>query len=57
MGDEQRDAGSDMRSKTSGISLATRIRSIQQGQELTEQPWLVFGKQQGETKRCMINQS
>ncbi|MBA0688300.1 hypothetical protein Goari_006100 [Gossypium aridum] len=54
----KRDVGSDMRSKRSGISSATRIRSIQQGLGPTEQPWLVSGKQRGETRRCMIiNQS
>lgn len=53
-GNWQRDAGSVMRSKMSGISLATRIRSIRQGQGLIEQPWPGFGRRQAGTRLCMI---
>lgn len=52
-GNGQRDAGSGMKSKMSGISSATRIRSIQQGRGLIEQPWLGFGRRQAGTRQCM----
>jgi len=55
--DVQKDAGSDMKSRTSGISLATRIRSIQRGQGLIEQPWLAFGRRPGETSQFMTKQN
>ena len=55
--DVQRDAGSDMRSRMSGTSLATRIRSTQQGQGLIEQPWLASGRLPGETRQCMTKQN
>lgn len=56
-GNEQRDAGSDMRSKMSGISSATRIRSIRRGRGLTELQWRGFGKRLAETRQCMIRPS
>jgi len=46
-----------MKSRTSGISLATRIRSIQRGQGLIEQPWLAFGRRPGETSQFMTKQN
>ena len=51
--DVQKDAGSDMKSRMSGTSLATRTRSIRQGQGLIEQPWLAFGRLPGEARQCM----
>ena len=56
-GNEQRDAGSDMRSKMSGISSATRIRSIRRGRGLTELQWRGFGKRPAETRQFMIRPS
>lgn len=50
----QRDAGSGMKSRMSGIFSAIKIKSIQQGQEPTELPWLGFGKLQEEIKQFMI---
>ena len=40
----------DQALRTSGISSATRIRNTQLELEQTEQPWLVFGRQQGGTR-------
>ena len=53
----QRDVESDMKSRTSGTSSATKTRSIQLGQGPTEQPWLGFGKQQVEINQYTIRQN
>jgi len=53
----QIDAGSGTKSRMSGISSATKIKSIQQGRELIELPWLGFGRLQEETKQCMTRQN
>ena len=53
----QRDVRSDMKSRMSGISSATKTRSTQLGRGLTEQPWLGSGRQPEETKQCTISQN
>ena len=53
-GNGQRDAGSVMKSKMSGISSATRIRSIRRGRGLTGLHWRGFGRRPVEIRLCMI---